>query len=241
MASDGKTSYYASDRSDSKGGLDLYSFELKENIRSARTHWVKGRVFDKKTNAGIPSSVELTEINTRRVMSRLQTDEDGNYLVTLPAGKEYAFNVNRKGYLFYSDNFSVTGNNIDSFLVIDIPLQPVETGASIILKNIFFDVNKFQLKPESITELDKIVLMLNENPRVKIQISGHTDNAGRDADNIALSQQRAMAVRGYLVGKNIATERISYKGFGAAKPIASNENEQGKALNRRTELVITSD
>lgn len=241
VASDGKTSYYASDRSDSKGGLDLYSFELKENIRAARTHWVKGRVFDKKTNAGIPSSVELTEINTRRVMSRLQTDEDGNYLVTLPAGKEYAFNVNRKGYLFYSDNFSVTGNNIDSFLVIDIPLQPVETGASIILKNIFFDVNKFQLKPESITELDKIVLMLNENPRVKIQISGHTDNAGRDADNIALSQQRAMAVRGYLVGKNIATERISYKGFGATKPIASNENEQGKALNRRTELVITSD
>lgn len=241
VASDGKTSYYASDRSDSKGGLDLYSFELKENIRAARTHWVKGRVFDKKTNAGLPSSVELTEIDTRRVMSRLQTDEDGNYLVTLPAGKEYAFNVNRKGYLFYSDNFSVTGNSIDSFLVINIPLQPVETGASIILKNIFFDVNKFQLKPESIIELDKVMMMLNENPRVKIQIGGHTDNAGRDADNIALSRQRAMAVRDYLAGKNIAPDRISFKGFGASRPIASNETEQGKALNRRTELSVTSD
>lgn len=143
--------------------------------------------------------------------------------------------------MFYSDNFSLTDNKIDSSLIVDIPLQPIETGASIILKNIFFDVNKFQLKQESLTELDNVVLMLNENPAIRIQISGHTDNVGKDADNSALSQNRAKAVMGYLLSKNIDPKRITYKGFGATKPVASNDNDAGKALNRRTELAVTSD
>ncbi|MEP7164603.1 MAG: OmpA family protein [Ferruginibacter sp.] len=240
VASDGKTSYYASDRGDSKGGLDLYQFELREDIRADRTLWVSGRVFDKKTNQGLPSSVELTEINTRNIISKLQTDEDGNYLVTLPIGKDYAFNVNRKGYLFYSDNFSVLKNEMDSSLVINIPLQPIEAGASIVLKNIFFDVNKYQLKPGSMDELDKVVSMLTENPAIKIQISGHTDNAGKEADNLVLSLNRAKSVTAYLTGKRVDPKRIIYKGFGASKPIAGNDTEQGKALNRRTELSITA-
>src|SRR5205085_9046536 len=140
-----KTSYYASDRGDTKCGLDLYTFQMREDMRAARTLWVKGKVYDKKTNIGLPSAVELTDIMKRRVISKLQTDEDGNYLVTLPAGKDYGFNVNRKGYLFYSDNFSLLGNTPDSSLVVNIPLQPIEAGASVILKNIFFDVNKFDL------------------------------------------------------------------------------------------------
>ena len=239
VASDGKTSYYASDRGDTKGGLDLYRFELREDIRADRTLWVKGRVYDKKTNEGLPSSLELTDIIGRKIISKLQTDEDGNYLVTLPVGKDYAFNVNRRGYLFYSDNFSLLKNELDSSLVINIPLQPIEAGASIVLKNIFFDVNKFELKPTSLNELDKVVLMLTENPTIKIQISGHTDNVGKDADNLALSLNRSKAVAGYLSGKGIDPKRITYKGFGASKPVAGNDTEQGKALNRRTELSIT--
>lgn len=240
VASDGKTSYYASDRGDTKGGLDLYSFELRNDIRAARTLWVRGKVYDKKTNAGLPSTVELTDIGSRRVISKLQTDEDGNYLVTLPAGKDYAFNVNRKGYLFYSDNFSLVDNNIDSSLLVNIPLQPIEAGASIVLKNIFFDVNKYQLKPESLNELDRVVALLNENPKLNIQISGHTDNVGKDADNQALSLNRAKAVTGYLLSKGIDAKRMASKGFGASKPVGSNDTEQGKALNRRTELGVTS-
>ncbi|CAN5874169.1 hypothetical protein BH11BAC4_BH11BAC4_07360 [soil metagenome] len=240
VASDGKTSYYASDRGDSKGGLDLYSFELREDIRAARTLWVKGKVFDKKTNQGLPSSVELTDISSRRVISKLQTDEDGNYLVTLPAGKDYAFNVNRKGYLFYSDNFSLVDKSIDSSFTINIPLQPIEAGASIVLKNIFFDVNKFQLKPESLAELDKVILLLNDNPKLNIQISGHTDNIGKDADNLALSLNRAKAVTGYLRDKGVEAKRITSKGFGATRPVSGNDTEQGKALNRRTELSVIS-
>jgi outer membrane protein OmpA-like peptidoglycan-associated protein len=94
--------------------------------------------------------------------------------------------VNRKGYLFYSDNFSLIDKSIDSSLLVNIPLQPIEPGASIVLKNIFFDLNKFQLKEGSLVELDKVVLLLKENPKMKIQISGHSDNIGKSADNLLL-------------------------------------------------------
>ena len=144
------------------------------------------------------------------------------------------------GYLFYSDNFSLIDNNIDSSLVINIPLQPIETGASIVLKNIFFDVNKFQLKQESLVELDKLVMLLIDNPKLKIQISGHTDNVGKDADNLALSLNRAKAVMGYLLSKGVDPKRINSKGYGATKPISVNDTEAGRSLNRRTELSVVS-
>ena len=192
---------------------------------------------------GLPalySSVELTDVDTRSVISRLQTDEDGNYLITLPQGKDYAFNVNRKGYLFYSDNFSLIKDTPDSFFVVDIPLQPIEAGAAIVLKNIFFDQNKYELKPASLNELDKVIALLHENPKLKIQISGHTDNIGKEPDNLTLSLNRAKAVNAYILSKGIEPKRLTSKGFGAGRPIAKNDTEQGKALNRRTELNVTS-
>ena len=240
VAADAKTAYYASDKSDGKGGLDLYTFQLREDIRPLKTLWVKGKVFDKKTLAGLPSSVELTDIKSRNVISKLQTDEDGNYLITLPEGKNYAFSVNRKGYLFFSDNFSLSNNPADSVYNKDIPLQPIEAGAAIVLKNIFFDTKKFDLKQESIVELDKVVVLLNDNPKLKIQIAGYTDNIGLAKDNLLLSNNRAKTVVGYLLNKGIAQPRLTYKGFGATKPIADNKTDAGKALNRRTELSVIS-
>ncbi len=225
---------------DTKGGLDLYRFTMRADVQANRTLWVKGKVFDKKTNAGLPSSVELTDINTRKLISKLQTDEDGNYLVTLPVGKEYAFNVNRKGYLFYSDNFSMKPDGKDSSLTIDIPLQPIEAGAMIVLKNIFFDTKKWELKDASKTELDKVVALMTENPQLKILISGHTDNVGSASDNLALSNNRAKAVITYLQQNGIDVKRLSAKGFGATKPVADNNTEEGRAQNRRTELNIVS-
>ena len=239
VAADGKTAYYASDGADNKGGIDIYSFQLREDIRPLKTLWVKGKVFDKKTNTGLPSSVELTDIKTGNRISKIQTDEDGNYLVTLPVGKDYAFNVNRKGYLFYSDNFSLQKNNSDSAFIVNIPLQPIEKGATIVLKNIFFETGKFDLQNESKSELNKLVNLLNDNPNLKIQIDGHTDNVGQEKDNLLLSTNRAKAVVGYLLSKAINTQRLTYKGFGSSKPVANNTTEAGKALNRRTELSIT--
>jgi outer membrane protein OmpA-like peptidoglycan-associated protein/tetratricopeptide (TPR) repeat protein len=240
VAADGKTAYYASDGTDTKGGLDIYSFQLREDIRPLRTLWVKGKVFDKKTQEGLPSAVELTELKSGNLISRIQTDEDGNYLVTLPVGKDYAFNVNRKNYLFYSDHFSLAVNNPDSVFTINIPLQPIEKGATIVLKNIFFETGKFDLKNESKSELDKLVTLLNDNPNLRIQIDGHTDNVGQEKDNLFLSANRAKSVVDYLLQKNIFAARLMSKGFGSTKPLTDNKTEAGKALNRRTELSVIS-
>ncbi|MFL5745881.1 MAG: OmpA family protein [Niastella sp.] len=240
VAADGKTAYYTSDRSDTRGGLDLYSFELREDARPARTLWVKGKVFDKKTLKGLPSGVELTDLGTRDVISRVQTDATGNYLITLPVGKDYAFNVKRRGYLFFSENFSLSQRTPDSTYNIDIPLQPIEANASVVLKNIFFESGKFDLKPESTIELDNIFQLMKENPTLKIQISGHTDNVGKAADNMALSNNRAQAVVKYLVSKGIEQARLTFKGYGATQPVANNTSETGRAQNRRTELQVIS-
>ena len=236
----GKTAYYASDRNDSKGGLDIYSFELREDVRPYKTLWVKGNVFDKKTTKGLPSTVELIDIASKQTLSKVQTDEQGNYLVTLPVGKDYAFNVNRKGYLFYSDNFFLSQRTVDSVYQKNIPLQPLEVNASVVLNNIFFDVNKFDIKPESQAELDKIVQLMNDNPTLKIQISGHTDNVGKPAENITLSNNRAKTVVAYLINKRIGPQRLTFKGFGETQPVADNKTEEGRAKNRRTEMKVVA-
>jgi outer membrane protein OmpA-like peptidoglycan-associated protein len=238
VAADGKTAYYASNRSDSRGGLDLYSFELRTDVRPIRTLWVKGKVFDKKTTKGLPSAVELTNVFTKETISRIQTDEMGNYLITLPVGSDYAFNVNRRGYLFYSENFPLSQKNPDSTYNIDIPLQPLEANAIIVLRNVFFDVNKYDLKAESQVELANVVQLLKDNPTLAIQINGHTDNVGKPADNLLLSKNRAESVVTFLTSNGIDAKRLSFKGFGDTEPVADNKTEEGRAQNRRTELKV---
>ncbi|HVF97937.1 MAG TPA: OmpA family protein [Flavisolibacter sp.] len=240
IGADAKTAYYASDRSDSKGGLDIYSFDMREDVRPARTLWVRGKVFDKKTTAGLPSSVALIDLATKQTISNVQTDETGNYLITLPVGKDYVFNVARKGYLFYSDSYSLKTGAPDSTYQKDIPLQPIEVDATVVLRNIFFDTKKYELKTESTVELDRVVQFLKDNPTVKIQIEGHTDNIGTAADNQKLSTARAISVINYFVVNGIKNDRLIAKGFGATKPIADNKMEVGRAQNRRTELKVTA-
>jgi len=240
VASDGVTAYYTSDRADSRGGLDLYKFQLQPDVRPARTLYVQGYVTDATTGKYIPCSVELTEDSTQQAVTRLQTDETGFYFVTLPTGKDYTFTVNRKGYLFYSDVFRLKEKLPDSTYIKNIQLQPIAVNATAALKNIQFDLKSIELKPVSVTELNKLLQLMNDNPAVHVQISGHTDNIGSDADNLILSTNRAKAVAGYLISKGIAANRLTWKGYGAAKPIADNTTEEGRAKNRRTEFTITS-
>jgi outer membrane protein OmpA-like peptidoglycan-associated protein len=195
-------------------------------------------VYDKKTGRGLPSSVELGDLSSKMIISKLQTDETGNYLITLPIGNDYAFNVNRKGYLFFSENFMLSRSSPDSVYQMDIPLQPIEANASIILKNIFFEVNQYDLKPASQIELDDVVKLLKENPLLTIQINGYTDNVGKPADNLLLSENRAKSVVNYLKSKGIDPKRLFFKGNGDAQPVAPNATETGRAQNRRTELKV---
>lgn len=240
VAADGVNAYYASDRKEKNAGLDLYTFKLRKDIQASRTLWVNGNVFDSNTKQGLPCTITLTELNSAKQISNIQTDESGNFLVTLPINKNYSLSINRKGYLFYSENFSLIDNKLDSFFSLKIPLQPIEKGAAVILKNIFFDSNSDLLKKESEIELDKFVSLLNENPNLKIQINGHTDNVGKKEDNQKLSLNRANAVVKYFVSKGIKAIRLKAVGFGDTKPIADNNTEQGKNNNRRTEINVIS-
>lgn len=239
VAADGVTAYYASDRGKAKGGgLDVYRFRMRPDMQAQPTTWVKGRVYNKKTGEGLPCSVQLTEMNSRKPLNQLQTNEDGQYLITLPEGKSYVFNVNRKGFLFYSDHFNIQRASTDSFLTIDIPLEPIESGASIVLKNIFFPSNQTTLDPQSQIELNQVVRLMEDNPTLRIMISGHTDNTGSKSDNLKLSLGRAQAVTAYITSQGIAASRLVAKGYGDSKPVSSNDTEQGKSLNRRTELNV---
>ncbi len=239
VASDGVTAYYASDRADSRGGLDLYKFELNKEAQPFKTVYVKGYVTDAATGNGLPSSVELTDDSNEQVVNKVQTDGTGFYFITLPVGKDYTFTVNRKGYLFYSDVFPLSKKLPDSTYQKDIALQPLQLNAAVTFKNIQFQTNSYQLEPVSMIELNKLLQLLNENPTIKVQVNGYTDNVGLPAANLALSSNRAKAVVDYLVTKGIDTKRLRFKGFGETKPLAANNTDEGKAKNRRTEFVIT--
>ncbi|MBN1340552.1 MAG: OmpA family protein, partial [Bacteroidales bacterium] len=164
----------------------------------------------------------------------------GEFLVCLPAGRDYALNVSREGYLFYSDNFALENemSSADPFLK-DVPLSPVITGERVVLKNIFFETDKYDLKDQSKAELDRLVHLLESNPSLSIEISGHTDNTGNREYNQKLSENRARSVFNYLTESGIQSDRLTYTGFGDSQPLDTNETEQGRAGNRRTEFRVT--
>ena len=164
--------------------------------------------------------------------------DQGNFLATLTTGKNYGLNISKTGYLFYSQNFSLVGQESGKPYIISVLLQPIEIGSKVILNNIFFDTNKFDLKPESLAELQKLVDFLNLNTSLKIEISGHTDNVGNDQLNQTLSENRAKAVYQYLVENKIDPTRLQYKGYGKTQPIATNDTDEGRSQNRRTEFKI---
>ncbi|SJZ38440.1 OmpA family protein [Sediminibacterium ginsengisoli] len=239
VSADGLTAYYASDRSDSRGGLDLYKFSLRPDIRPYRTLYVKGKVIDSKTGKPLPSNVELTDNSSSNALMNVQTDELGEYFITLPTGRDYTFTVNRKGYLFYSEHYALSRQEPDSTYKKDIYLQPVALNASFIFSNIRFASNSYELPSEGLVELEKLVQVLKENPTLKVEISGHTDNIGKEDDNLLLSTNRAKSIVDYLVAHQIAAARLTYKGYGASKPIADNTTEGGRAQNRRTAFTVT--
>jgi outer membrane protein OmpA-like peptidoglycan-associated protein len=239
----GKIAYMASEREGGYGGLDIYQFDLPENIRPEKITYVKGLTFNAKTKAPIDASFELIDLETQQSVTKAFSNSAGEFLVTLTSNHNYLVNVSKNGYLFYSDNFSLKDKVADYSkpFQLQIPLQPIDTGFTIELKNVFFDVNKWDLKPESKAELEKISSFLKTNSTLKIEFGGHTDNTGDKIANKTLSENRAKAVYDYIITKGgIVATRLSYKGYGDTKPKVPNDTPENKAKNRRTELKVIS-
>jgi outer membrane protein OmpA-like peptidoglycan-associated protein/Tol biopolymer transport system component len=242
VSPDGKLGFFASDRTGGYGQLDLYQFELPQSMRPIAVTYMKGKVYDADTKKPLAAGFELIDLSTRKtVVSSTSNVGSGEYLVCLPAGKSYALNVAKDGYLFFSESFRLDDPKAASDPVIkDIPLKPIRVGESVVLKNIFFEFDKFDLKDESRAELSRVIDFLLKNGKVNVEIGGHTDNVGSKTYNLNLSDKRARAVYDYLVAQGIPAARLSSRGYGDTKPVADNSTEQGRAQNRRTEFTIVS-
>lgn len=240
LTADGATAYFASNNLMGLGGFDIYTFEMPAKLRpNVVVTYVKGMVSDAKTKQPLESAVEILDFQTTQpVYQDYSSTDKGDFLATLPAGKNYGLNISKTGYLFYSENFSLVGYQSATPFIISVLLEPIEIGNKVILKNIFFDTNKFEIRPESITELQKLIDFLMFNPTLCIEISGHTDNVGNDVLNQTLSENRAKAVYDYLIANKMDASRLIFKGYGKTQPIAPNDTDDNRSKNRRTEFKI---
>ncbi len=235
----GNKAIISSDRNtDTK--IDLYEINLPQQYRPHRTFFVEGSVIDAKTGTPLKSHFELVNLQTRQIVQTGNTIDDYyNILLFLPKGNDYALNVASDGYLMKSVNFSL--KNIPDSVTkkyLEIPLDKILTGKTVVLENIFFETDKYDLKPESYYELDKLLKFLDENPTLKVEIGGHTDNVGSSEHNAILSKKRALTIVKYLSDNGISISRLTAEGYGDSKPCADNSTEQGRAKNRRTEFKI---
>jgi outer membrane protein OmpA-like peptidoglycan-associated protein/tetratricopeptide (TPR) repeat protein len=239
LTANGDYAFFSSDNLKGFGGYDIYKFELPVSLRPHLVTYVKGFVKDAKTKQPLEASVEIIDLQSNSpVYQDYSDDEQGDFLATLTSGKNYALNISKNGYLFYSENFSLKNYKAKNPFNIVALLSPIEIGNKVILKNIFFDTNKFDLENESKAELTKLIEFLGLNRAVHIEISGHTDNVGGHQINQLLSENRAKSVYKYLVSNGVAPARLVYKGYGETQPIASNGTDENRAKNRRTEFMI---
>ncbi len=236
----GNKAYISANLPEGYGGYDIYEFELHEEARPTPATYLKGIISDADTGLPLEAYFLLINLETGKEVARSFSDaRDGDFLLCIPTDRDYALHVSKDGYLFFSENFALSGfkTELDPYIM-NISLQPIKIGETVILKNIFFDTGKHELKRESIAELNKLHEFMENNPKLSIEITGHTDNVGAPDYNIILSQNRAKAVFDFLIEKGIDSERLGFIGVGAGKPVADNETEEGRAKNRRTEIGI---
>ena len=239
LTANGDYAFFSSNKLAGLGGFDIYSFKIPLNLRPKPVTYVKGYVFDAKTKNPLEAAVEIVALqDSKPVYQNYSSVTEGDFLATLTSDRNYGLNISKKGYLFYSENFSLVGYKSDKPFNIRVLLQPIEIGNKVVLRNIFFDTNKFDLKPESRSELQELVNFLAYNPSLKIEISGHTDNIGNDEPNQTLSENRAKAVYQFLISSKVDAKRLQFKGYGKSQPIAPNDNDDGRSKNRRTEFKI---
>lgn len=237
----GRLAYINSDREGGYGSEDIYRFPIPKSIAPYPTTFMKGLVYDAETKDYLNANFELIDVKTGNVVVESQSNSsDGEFVVCLPLGRNYALHVSKDGYLFYSEKFELSSGSFDKPFQMDVPLVPVKEGVDVVLNNVFFDVDKYDVLETSLAELDKLVDFLTKNKSLVIELSGHTDNQGSEAHNLELSLNRANSVKSYLVSKGVISDRIETKGYGSSKPVATNDTLEGRAKNRRTVFKIIS-
>ncbi len=247
VSPDGEIAFFASDRDGGYGDLDIYYFIMPEHLRPVKTLYFEGIVFDATTRNPIPGKFQLIDLETGKKVIYSEADKiSGEFMVSLPVNREYALNVSYPGYTFFSQNFNMRNPENLEAIHMDVPMVPIVSEQPILLANVFFDLNKSTLRKESFVELNKLVEFLESNPKVKIEIGGHTDSRG--SNNKELSTARAKSVYDYVISKGIDASRLSYNGYGETKPVYSDEyinglitekeKEAAHQANRRTEYKI---
>lgn len=258
MTANGQEGYMASTRAGGYGYSDIYKVtflppeppqmiedsvvEEPESIMvSTQLTIVKGQVFDTtgKKPAPLQAELEVVDNATGEIIAKVLTNDEGKYLLSLPSGKDYGIAVKKDGYLFTSDNFNIPESSNYQEIERNVFLLKMEKDNTIVLKNVFFEYGKSSLMSQSFKELDRLIQILNDNPKMIIEIGGHTDNQSSRDFNLKLSEARAKSVVDYL-SKDIDSTRLEYKGYAFDAPVADNDTEEGRAKNRRVEFKIIS-
>lgn len=225
---------------DSTGQLDIYTFRLPAEIRPHSVAYIRGVVLDSETRDPLLATISVTNTTNHEVVFEDVSDYlDGEFIATLPIGSNYAVHVQREGYLFDSQQYDLSDIGLaDEEFATEILLDRIKSGRTTRLNNIYFDVNRYDLLPESQSDLQLLFAFLRLNSSTQIEIAGHTDSTGNKEANVVLSQRRAQAVLNYLVQQGIPPQQVSSKGYGDSQPVSSNDTAEGRQLNRRTEIKI---
>ncbi len=214
-------------------GLDIFEFVPHTEIRPNAMGYARGIVFDAESLKPLEATIETFGYNNRVPFARTISDKKtGEFTTFLPDTGQYGLNVRKSGYLFHSSKI------INSDSTIKVYLHPIKAGKNIVLDNIFFAFNSYDLDPKSDNEILLLHAFMSNNPQVTIEIVGHTDNIGSQRANLTLSENRAKAVMNSLINKGISPSRLSYKGMGMSQPIATNDTDEGRERNRRVEFVV---
>lgn len=258
LTANGRTGYFSSVRPNGYGEDDLYRVDImpepdreetaalgasglpgEATGHSAKTVLLKGHVMDFKLLAGIDATIELMDLQDASLVASFTTDpKTGEYMAAVPGGRSYAMTIRANGYLFHSENISMPADGGALEMNVDVTMQPLEAGQQVVMHNIFFDRDKASLSPSSLAELGQLLTLMRENPKLRLEIGGHTDSDGTEDHNDELSTARAHAVVDHLVNNGIASERLAATGYGSSKPLAPNDSPENKARNRRTEVKV---
>lgn len=239
VSMDGAHGYFASNKLKGNGGWDLYTFELYDKARPEKLLFIKGNVRTEESAEPVKAKIELKNLETKRISEIPLDTNTGKYVAVAPFNNNYVMTVKKEGFVNETHYVAKSDSVELKPVVMDFNIQPIEVNKSYRINDIYFGTNLYDLSMESKAVLDQLIEFLSENPAIEIEVQGHTDNVGNDANNMKLSENRAHSVYDYLVANRINPQRLTYHGYGETKPVADNSSEEGRAKNRRTVFVIT--